>query len=183
MTRSLALPLALAALVAAVVAAVVLVGGGEPRTPAGAAAAKATGERAGRWQAPDRSFTVAVPRGWRVTHGPAATVIQRENRGGALVVRRTAKLPGSAADLAKGLDRSLRRSLGEVRTVRSRELTVRGRKGLLYTFVRPADGTVQSVAVVPTADASYTLGAVVKAGDEGAARQLGAMVRSFTPAA
>jgi hypothetical protein len=182
MTRSRALPLALAAFAAAVVAAVVLVSGGEPRTHA--AAATATGaERAGRWQAPDRSFTVAVPRGWRVTHGRAATVIQRENRGGALVVRRTAKLEGSAADLAEGLDRRLRRTLGDVRTVRSRELTVRGRKGLLYTFVRPADGTVQSVAVVPTSNASYTLGAVVRAGDEAAARQLGAMVRSFAPAA
>jgi len=177
MTR--ALPLALAALLGALlaVAAVTLPGGGSATADRDAAAS-------GRWQSPDRSFSLQrLPRGWRTEHGPAATVLQRADRKATVVVRRGDVLRGTIAELHRGLERRLRAELGDIRPVAARELPAGDRRGLLYTFVRPATGTVQSIAVVPTAEATFTLDAVVDGGDEAVAREVGNLVRSFSPAA
>ena len=176
MTR--VLPLALAALVGALIAvgAVTFGGGGS----AGGDRAAAT---AGRWQSPDRAYSLKLPRAWRVEHGPAATVLQRRDGRATVVVRRGEPLRGPVTDLADGLERRLRRELGDIRPVAARELPAGDRTGLLYTFVRPATGSVQSIAVVPTARATFTLDAVVDGGDAGVAREVGALVKSFSPAA
>jgi hypothetical protein len=49
----------------------------------------------------------------------------------------------------------------------------------VYTFARPKAGTVQSIAVAPLADRTYTLDAVTTAGARDVAAQIGAIVRSF----
>lgn len=170
--RTLAIAAALAGALLGV-AGMTLAGGGEQERGAGAS----------RWQAPDRSFAITVPPDWKVEHGVAATVLQRADGRGTLVVRRGGRLRGSVHSLARGLGRSLRRELGDVKPLPTSTLTTGGREGLLYTFTRPAAGTVQSVAVIPTADGSYTLDAVVSGADGTVAAQLGAMVRSFAPAA
>ncbi len=87
-----------------------------------------------------------------------------------------------ARTLAAGLERRLRERLGDIRPLRAGALTTGGRQGLLYTFTRPAAGAVQSVAVIPVDGATYTLDAVVAGADERAAREVGAIVRSFDPA-
>jgi hypothetical protein len=133
-----------------------------------------------RWTAPDETFAVDVPARWSVDHGAAATVLQRPDRRGTVVVRRGERLEQSPQSLARGLERRLRARLGAIRPLGTRSLDA---GGLLYTFIRPGADTVQSVAVIPARRATYTLDVVVSGADEDAAREVGAMVRSFTPAA
>ncbi len=178
MKRPLPLLAALLALLAAGFAA-----RAEDRGPAPRPALAASGAAAQapvRWTAPDKTFTVEVPARWRVEHGAAATVLQRPDRRGTVVVRRGTRLEQSPQALARGLDRRLRARLGAIRPLGTRSLDS---GGLLYTFIRPGADTVQSVAVIPARRATYTLDAVVSGADEAAAREVGAMVRSFAPAA
>jgi hypothetical protein len=58
---------------------------------------------------------------------------------------------------------------------------VGGAEGLLYTFVRPASGQVQSIVVAPAGDRSYTLDLVADGDAPDVARELASMVRSFAP--
>ena len=55
------------------------------------------------------------------------------------------------------------------------------REGLVYTFVRPRANQVQSVVVAPAGDRSYTLDLVADGDAPDVARELAAMVRSFSP--
>ncbi len=169
-------PLPLLAALAVLLVAGLLARGGDGATPKDARPAAA--QQSDRWTAPDDAFTVAVPARWRVQHGAAATVLQRQDRRGTLVVRRGARLEESPQALARGLERRLRAQLGAIRPLATRSLD---RGGMLYTFVRPGAGTVQSVAVVPGEHGTFTLDAVVTGADEQAAREVGSMVRSFTP--
>ncbi len=174
------LPL-LAALVALLAAGFAL--RAEDRDPAERAAAyqgRAAAQAPVRWTAPDKTFAVDVPARWRVLHGAAATVLQAPDHRGTMVVRRGDRLQQSPQALARGLERRLRAQLGAIRPLGTRSLDA---GGLLYTFIRPGADTVQSVAVIPARRATYTLDAVVTGGDENAAREVGTMVRSFTPAA
>ncbi len=170
----------LVAVFAALALGVVLAGpGARDDRPAAAPSGAAKAER---WRAPGGAYAVTLPAGWQVEHGPAATVIQRGDRRGTLVVRRGRELRVGARTLAAGLERRLRERLGDIRPLRASALTTGGRQGLLYTFTRPAAGAVQSVAVIPVEGATYTLDAVVAGADERAAREVGAIVRSFDPA-
>jgi hypothetical protein len=50
---------------------------------------------------------------------------------------------------------------------------------LFYSYIRKTKGTAHSVVVVPGRSQSYVLNAVVPAGENQIARQVGAMIRSF----
>jgi cobalamin biosynthesis protein CbiG len=48
-----------------------------------------------------------------------------------------------------------------------------------YTYARTRTGTANSAVLVPAGDRSYAIDTVVAAGANDAARELGAIVRSF----
>lgn len=169
------LPLVAAALVGAALLALVgaLTNGGDEGT---ATARTAT------WTAPDRSFSIATPAGWKaVADGPAATVLRRTDRRGLVVIRRRAAVKGSYSALARTLTRRLERQLPDFRPAGARVARLGTGRGLVYTFVRAKAGTVQSVVVAPAGDRSYTLDLVAPGDARDVARELGGMVRSFTP--
>ena len=173
MTR--ALPFAGAALGGALVLALclALLGGGSP-------AAAPTGTAT--WNAPDGSFSIETPRGWKaVASGSAATVLERSDKRGVIVIRERAAVKGSLDDLAGQLERKLRKQLTDFRPAGARVATVGGARGLVYTFVRPAANQVQSVVVAPAGDRSYTLDLVADGDAKDVARELAGMVRSFAP--
>jgi hypothetical protein len=131
-------------------------------------------------------FSVVVPDGWRAVDartlrtlpGGAAAVLRREDGRGTVVVHRR---PARAArPSARALTAALERRLGGVRPVRARTVALPGGPAYVYTFARPAAGSVQSIAVAPRADRTWTLDAVTGAGAPDVAAQAGAILRSFT---
>jgi hypothetical protein len=167
------LPFAGAAIAGALVLALCLaLTGGGAAEPAHAAT----------WNAPDGSYSISTPRGWKaVASGPAATVLERADKRGVVVIRRRAAVKGSLDALAGKLERKLRRQVPDFQPAGARLAPVGGGQGLVYTFVRPEAGQVQSVVVAPAGDRSYTLDLVADGDAPDVARELAGMVRSFAP--
>lgn len=148
----------------------------------GAAAEPAAKPATATWTAPDGSFSIATPRGWKaVASGDAATVLERADKRGVVVIRRRAALTEPLEELATGLERRLRRQVADFQPAGSSLATVGGRQGLVYTFVRPKANQVQSVVVAPAGERSYTLDLVADGDAPDVARELAGMVRSFSP--
>lgn len=173
MTR--ALPFAGAAIAGALLLALclALTGGGA----AGPGVAKAA-----TWKAPDGSYSIVTPRGWKaVASGSAATVLQRSDKRGVVVIRKRAAVNGSLKALAGALERRLRGQIADFQPAGARLTAVGGGQGLVYTFVRTKANQVQSVVVAPAGDRSYTLDLVADGDAPDVARELAGMVRSFSP--
>jgi hypothetical protein len=132
----------------------------------------------------DGGYSIAAPRGWeRVADGPAATVLQRRDKRGVVVIRRRAAVTGPLDVVARRLESSLRGRLADFRPAGSRVATVAGREQLVYTFLRPRAGQVQSIVVAPAGNRAYTLDLVADGDAPEVARELGSMLTSFTPKA
>jgi hypothetical protein len=172
-----ALPYAAAAIAGAVGLALVLAltGGGAEAKPA---AKRATA----KWTAPGGAYSIATPRGWKaVASGPAATVIQRADKRGVVVIRRRAKVDEPLPSLGAKLERRLRKQIPDFQPAGARLATVGGEQGLVFTFVRKRADQVQSVVVAPAGERSYTLDLVADGDAPDVARELAGMVRSFSP--
>jgi hypothetical protein len=170
-----ALPFAGAAAAGALLLALclALVGGGS----AGPAKAEAK-----TWKAPDGSFSIVTPRGWKaVASGSAATVLQRADKRGVVVIRERAAVTGALDGLAGKLERTLRRQIADFRPAGAHLAPVGDGQGLVYTFVRPKANQVQSVVLAPAGNRSYTLDLVADGDAPEVARELAGMVRSFSP--
>jgi hypothetical protein len=134
------------------------------------------------WTAPGDAFEIATPRGWKATaSGDAATVIERADKRGAVVIRRRGAVTEPLDSLAFKLERRLRKQVADFQPAGSRIATVGGAQGLVYTFVRSRANQVQSIVVAPAGDRSYTLDLVAAGDAPDVARELAAMVRSFSP--
>ena len=170
-----ALPYAAAAIVGALVLALVLLvaGGGEDAKPAAKTA---------KWTAPDGAYSIVTPRGWKaVASGRAATVIQRADKRGVVVIRQRAKVDEPLPSLGAKLERRLRKQIPDFKPAGARLATVGGEQGLVFTFVRTRADQVQSIVVAPAGDRSYTLDLVADGDAPDVARELAGMVRSFSP--
>ena len=176
MTR--VLPFAGAAIGGALVLALclALAGGGAAAKPLAPKPAATT------WKAPDGSYSISTPRGWKaVASGSAATVLERSDKRGVVVIRRRAAITDPLDTLAAKLERKLRGQIADFQPAGSRLATVGGGEGLVYTFVRPRANQVQSVVVAPAGTRSYTLDLVADGDAPDVARELAGMVRSFSP--
>ena len=139
------------------------------------------------YSAPDRSFTITVPQGWTALRGaelaqvpgsPAA-VLRRPDGRGLVMVRRIPTVRGDLPTIAKDLTSELRHRLPGFRLVSARLGSVRGGAAFLYTFVRGARGTAQSLAITSVRGATYRIDSVVPGDAPDVARQTGAIVGSF----
>jgi hypothetical protein len=168
-----ALPLAGAALAGALVLALCLaLTGGGAAEPA----------KAATWTPRDGAYEIAMPRGWKAAaSGSAATVIERADKRGVVVIRKRGAVTEPLDALAAKLERRLRKQVADFRPAGSRVATVGGAQGLVYTFVRSRSNQVQSVVVAPAGDRSYTLDLVADGDAPDVARELAAIVRSFSP--
>jgi hypothetical protein len=135
----------------------------------------------------DKAFSVVLPDGWRALRGaelrtvpsaPAAVLLRTDGRAVILVHERPA-LKRSSRSLTRDLTARLERRFRGLQPVSARTVALRGGPAYVYTFARPADGRVQSIAVVPRGAHTYTLDAVAHAGAPDAAAQVGAILRSF----
>jgi hypothetical protein len=170
-----ALPYGAAAIAGALVLALclALTGGGAEAKPAA---------KVPTWTAPDGAYSIATPRGWKAAaSGPAATVIERADKRGVVVIRRRGAVTEPLDALAVKLERRLRKQVADFQPAGSRVAPVGGGSGLVFTFVRSRANQVQSVVVAPAGDRSYTLDLVADGDAPDVARELAAMVRSFSP--
>ena len=170
-----ALPLLAAALAGA---AVLALAGLLTRPDAPEAAGAAT------WTAPDRAFSIATPKGWRVAaNGPGGTVLRRADGRGHVVIRRRGAVGEPYGVLAERLTARLGRSLGDFRPAAARTARLGTGEGLVYTFLRPRANTVHSIVVAPAGKRAYTLDLVAPGDAPQVVRELGGIVRSFAPRA
>jgi hypothetical protein len=176
MTRRPLLALAAAGVLASA-AGYALGAAGDRPEPAAAPAAP----QAARYTAPDRSFDVRLPEGWRVqAAGPAATVLARRDELGLVVVRRRGAVRTGLPRLGRHLEKRLERELPGARSTGSRVFTsAAGGDALLTTLVR--GDRVHGVAVVPAGGASFSLDLLAAGSAPDAAREVAALVRSFRP--
>jgi hypothetical protein len=172
-----ALPYAVAAIGGALLLAL-----GLALTDGGAEAKPAPKQATATWKAPDGAYSIATPRGWKaIASGRAATVIQRADKRGVVVIRRRATITEPLPSLGAKLERRLRKQFPDFRRAGARLATVGGEQGLVLTFVRTRANQVQSVVVAPAGDRSYTLDLVADGDAPEVARELAGMVRSFSP--
>jgi hypothetical protein len=168
-----------AALAGAAIALVAVLGssGGSPDAP------RATTIEGG-------DFSIAFPAGWGAVKadqlaklpGRPAAMVRRADRHGAVIVRRKAAPKNqSLRALTGSLTTQLDRRFRDFRFVSSRVVRLRGGNAFLYTFLRTRAKVAQSIAIVRVGKTSFTLDAVATAGDNRAAREVAAIVRSFGP--
>lgn len=139
------------------------------------------------YSAPSHAFELTLPHGWRALSGaqlervpgnPAA-VIRRSDGRGLVIVRRIPAVHGDLRAVASHLTVQLRRRVAGFRLVSARLGHVRAGGAFLYTFVRGGGSAVQSLAITTVRGATYRVDSIVPAREAGAARDAGAIVRSF----
>lgn len=154
--------------------------------------ATGAGDHAGAarsYTAPGHAFELAVPRGWSALSaaqlaqvpGRPVAAVRRDDGRGVVMVRRTAAVKGDLRDVARHLTAQLRRRVPGFRLVSARLGNVRAGAAFLYTFVRGTGTTAQSLAITTVRGVTYRIDSVVPAATPAAARQAGAIVRSFGP--
>jgi len=161
----------------AALAAVLLPGSG------GGSAAPATPH----FTAADKSFSVAVPSGWRALRpaelkavaGAPSAVLRRNDGRGLVVVNQGPALARSSRSLTRELTAQLSRRFAGMKPVTARTVALPGGPAYVYTFARPSADRVQSIAVAPRGGKTYTLDAVAGARATDVAAQVGAILRSF----
>jgi hypothetical protein len=170
----------LSALAGAAVAAGLLVGLGGDTTSRHKGATELRGP----------GFALAYPAGWKpetsaklaaVKGHPVALVRRGDGKGVVVVRRKAAPRDQSLRALTRDLTKGLQRRFPDFRFVSARVSRVRGGTAYLYTFVRTARKTAQSIALVKVGGTTYTLDAVAAAGDARGAQEVAAIVRSFGP--
>ena len=164
-----------AAIAAVVVGAIVLFGGDEDddeatvKGPAG------------------REFTLLRPEGWSevgaeerdLIPGKPLAVMRRDKGEGLVTVNAPARREQDVDAIATELDRRLGKALPDFRKVAARVVRVEAGRALLYSYVRTKKATAHTLLVVPGQDVTYTVNAVVPAGAEDAARDVGQILNSF----
>lgn len=132
-------------------------------------------------------FEMTVPRGWSpVTAdklasvpGQPAAVIRRDGGSAVVVVREIPALTGDLREVAQGLTTQLSRKIDGFQLVSARLGRVRAGGAFLYTFVRGGGTAVQSLAITTVRGKTYRVDSIVPAKEVAAAREAGAIVRSF----
>jgi hypothetical protein len=166
----------IAALIAAiVVAAIVLLGGDD-----------GDGDETVKGP-PGDEFTLLKPDGWEqvsrdelaLIPGKPLAVLRRDEREGLVTVSAPSQAGQNIEDAAAELDKRLSKALPDFRKVGARIVEVEAGRALLYSYVRTKKATAHTILVVPGPEKTYTINAVVPAGAEDAARDVGEILNSF----
>ncbi len=132
-------------------------------------------------------FTLQAPAGWtavaadqrQAVPGDPLAVLRRDDHKGLVVVN---VQPGKVKNFdtqVRTLDRRLEKAIPDFQKVGARIVEVKAGKALLYSYARRERGTAHTLLVVPAGDRSYTVNGAVPAGENDAAREMGAILLSF----
>lgn len=136
---------------------------------------------------PGNDFTLARPDGWREVPddereglpGDPLLVMRRGQGQGLLVVNAPSDSERDLDRVSRSLDKRLQKAIPDFRKASARVVEVEAGQALLYSYARGRRATAHTILVVPTDDRTYTLNAVVPAGADDAAREVGRMLFSF----
>jgi hypothetical protein len=136
---------------------------------------------------PGNDFTLARADGWREVPddereelpGNPLLVMRRGQGQGLLIVNAPSGSERNLDRVSRSLDRRLRKAIPDFRKASARVVEVEAGQALLYSYARGRRATAHTILVVPTDDRTYTINAVVPAGADDAAREVGAMLFSF----
>ena len=136
---------------------------------------------------PGHDFTLLRPDGWTevgaeersLIPGNPLAVMRRAKGEGLVTVTAPADREQDVDAIAAELDRRLAKAIPDFRKVAARVVRVEAGRALLYSYVRTKKATAHSLLVVPGPDLTYTVNAVVPAGAEDAARDVGEILNSF----
>ena len=136
---------------------------------------------------PGHEFTLLRPEGWTevgaeerdLIPGKPLVVIRRDEGEGLVTVNAPARREQDVEAIAAELDRQLGKAIPDFRKVAARVVRVQAGRALLYSYVRTKKGTAHTLLVVPGEKVTYTVNAVVRAGAEDAARDVGRILNSF----
>ena len=136
---------------------------------------------------PGHEFTLLRPDGWTevgaeerdLIPGKPLAVLRRGKGEGLVTVNAPARREQDVDAIAAELDKRLGKEIPDFRKVAARIVRVEAGRALLYSYVRTKKATAHTLLVVPSANATYTVNAVVPAGAEDAARDVGRILNSF----
>lgn len=132
-------------------------------------------------------FTLFKPDGWQevsgdelaLIPGKPLAVLRRDEGQGLVTVTAPTEAGSNIEDAAAELDKRLSKALPDFRKVGARIVEVKAGRALLYSYVRTKKATAHTLLVVPGPERTYTVNAVIPAGAEDAARDVGEILNSF----
>lgn len=132
-------------------------------------------------------FTLLKPDGWEevsedelaLIAGKPLAVLRRPDEQGLVTVTAPTETGSNIEAAADELDKRLSEELPDFRKVGARIVEVEAGRALLYSYVRTKKATAHTILVVPGPERTYTVNAVVPAGAEDAARDVGEILNSF----
>ena len=124
-------------------------------------------------------FTLFKPDGWQevsgdelaLIPGKPLAVLRRDEGQGLVTVTAPTEAGSNNEDAAAEHDKRLK--------VGARIVEVKAGRALLYSYVRTKKATAHTLLVVPGPERTYTVNAVIPAGAEDAARDVGEILNSF----
>ena len=136
---------------------------------------------------PGHDFTLFRPDSWsevsdedrELIPGKPLAVLRRGEGQGLVTVNAPARPERNLDAIAAQLDKRLEKAIPDFRKVGARVVEVKAGRALLYSYARGRRATAHTLLVVPTPERTYTVNAVVPAGAEDAAREVGAILLSF----
>ena len=166
------------AVIAGVVGLVMALGGGDEKS---ASNAKATVSKDAALRYPNSWQTLDKKALAQAGAKPLAA-IQRKDKSGIVVVRAEAPRKTSYQQLAKDLNAELKNRFKDFKPVTQRLIKTRAGESLYFSYIRKKQGTAQSITLTKVGGRNYSINTVVRGGSKAAAREAGAIIRSFGPA-
>jgi len=136
---------------------------------------------------PGHEFSLLRPDGWKevsaeelkLIPGKPLAVLRRDAGQGLVTVTAPSEPERDVEAIANELDKRLAKEIRDFRKVAARVVRVKAGRALLYSYVRTKKATAHTLLVVPGKERTYTVSAVIPAGAEEAARDVGEMLNSF----
>lgn len=111
----------------------------------------------------------------------AVAGVRRRDGAAVLVVRAEPRRRQPLDQIADDLRAELERRFRDFRFVGRRTIETAAGPAFYFSYVRRRAGTAHSVTLAPVGERNYSLTTVVRGGSEAAAREVGAIIRSFGP--
>jgi hypothetical protein len=132
-------------------------------------------------------FTVEIPAGWESappeeltdTRGSPVAVLRQVDGSGLVTISPEPSIEVSLPELSQELEAELSERFPDFELASSRTVTIEAGSALSISYARTEDGTSHTLVAVPAGEGSYAINAVVPAGEDEAAAEVGGIIASF----
>lgn len=132
-------------------------------------------------------FTITRPSGWEALSqdqvaalpGTPLAALRRSDGNGIVVINVEPRSGGKLSQLSTRLESRLSKRIPDFELVSARTVKVKAGSALSISYARTKRGTSNTLLVVPAGGRTFSLSAVVPAGQKDAAKQAGTILSSF----